>query len=304
MTPELHLSVSARAVAVLAGRPRRPPPARRPGSVRVGARSPRSTGFTIMELMIVIAIIALLLAAATLGFDNITRARLRSAASRTASAMRFAFDKATMTGDYVRMAFDMDERIISLEASEERISLSSEAEGGIVGHRARGKRSRKNMPLLPFFAPTQAEEDAQADEEELAEDQGFGIDPDTIAAEWKEDLEPAERVRPKFEPLKGMLTKKIKLPKGVQIDAVVTPRMETPAEKGKAYVYFFPQGHGEPAIVHLVDGSGRYYSVVLHPLTGQARVYPCMYRIPDDFGVSDDKRERDGRDPCVDEGGI
>jgi general secretion pathway protein H len=84
----------------------------------------------------------------------------------------------------------------------------------------------------------------------------------------------------------------------------MTARLSEPVEKGTAYIYFFPQGHAEPAIVHFVDRSEDYYSIVLHPLTGQARIYPCEYKIPKDFDVSDDKRVRSGKDPCASRGGI
>ena len=73
-----------------------------------------------------------------------------------------------------------------------------------------------------------------------------------------------------------------------------------PAVSGMAYVYFFPQGHSEPAIVHLMDKDEEYYSVVLHPLTGRAKVYACRYKVPEAFGVSDDKRDSSDKDPCED----
>jgi hypothetical protein len=76
-------------------------------------------------------------------------------------------------------------------------------------------------------------------------------------------------------------------------------------EKGVAYVYFFPQGTAEPAIIHFVDDDEAFYSVVLRPLTGDAKVYPCMYRIPPDFGSEDTKRSRSGlRDSCAQQGGL
>ena len=41
----------------------------------------------------------------------------------------------------------------------------------------------------------------------------------------------------------------IKFKSGVRVSSVITARMTEPADKGIAWVYFFPQGHAEPAII-------------------------------------------------------
>lgn len=52
---------------------------------------------------------------------------------------------------------------------------------------------------------------------------------------------------------------------------VWTPRLERPAQKGLAYVYFFPSGEAEAARV-VVGAGDHLYTVALEPLTGRARV--------------------------------
>jgi hypothetical protein len=43
---------------------------------------------------------------------------------------------------------------------------------------------------------------------------------------------------------------------------------------GRAYIYFFPMGQTEPAIVHLSDAKGEtFYSIVVHPITGRVKIY-------------------------------
>jgi len=268
-----------------------------------------ASGFTIIEMMVVIAIAGLLLAAATLSFYNIIRSDLRSAASRTAAAMRFAFDKATMTGMSIRLALDLEKGQIWLEGSEDRVTLGrdgevlsdrehrpeqqQEGEGEGTGERPKKKPS----PALEMFGLGG----------DASEEEGMfqpGIDATQMMREVDRDMAPIQRAPAKFTPLKGMLTKRLKLAKGIRVDAVITARMSEAVESGIAHVYFFPQGHSEPAIVHFANKDDEYYSVVLHPLTGQARVYPCLYKIPSDFGVSDDKRRRKHRDPCAEMGGI
>lgn len=260
-------------------------------------------GFTIIELMVVVAIAGMLLAAAALSFQNIIRSRLRSAASRTASSMRFAFDRATMTGMTIRLALDIEKGEIWLEGTTERVTIGADGAKAERERRPAGETTGAG-PAMPFplFGGSGTGSGEGADEGEGML-QG-GIDVKQMVSEVQADLEPVQRAPAKFTPLKGMLTKKIKLAKGISIDAVVTPRLVEPVTEGTAHVYFFPQGHSEPAIVHLVNDDEEYYSVVLHPLTGQARVYPCMYRIPTDFGVDDEKRSAKSLEGCAGTGGI
>ena len=262
-------------------------------------------GFTIMEVMVVVAIFGLLMAASTLTLRNITRSELRSAARRTASAMRFAFDRATMTGMYIRLAFNLDKGEIWVETSTDRVSLrsardqqanrgkESEEASEQAGKPAKPKPMTK--PLLPLLGGNKSEPGSMGGEPGEGPQ---GIDAKALTEEWEADLAPAERPQPHFQPMKGLLSKKIKLAQTISLSAVMTPRMKEPLEKGMAYVYFFPQGHSEPAIIHFVDRASEHYSVVLHPLTGQAKVFPCLYRIPSDFGFSDDKLSRSAPDPC------
>jgi hypothetical protein len=275
-----------------------------------------------------VAIIGLLIAASALALQNVMRSELRSAASRTAAAMRFCFDRATMTGQHVRLVFDIEKGEIRFEASEDRVRLKSGSEQNVRSAKARERerergdeegeeedplessaerRKRRKRPPLPLFAPTPEETVGEEGEEGEVDEEGMepGIAVEDLLDEVDRDLAPVSRARARFKPLKGMFTKKIKLAKNVRIDGVITPRMAEPVEEGRAHIYFFPQGHSEPAIVHLIRlDTEDYYSVVLHPLTGQARVYPCMYRIPEEFGISDDKRGRRGGDPCVKQGGL
>jgi len=268
-------------------------------------------GFTIIEMMVVVAIVGLLLAAAALSFHNIIRSDLRSAASKSAAAMRLAFDRATMTGMTIRVVFDIEKGEAWFEGSAERVTVGksgvfaergSDPEGGQQGEGQQEEEGKKasSSKSVPFLGVVGGDESAEG-EEGLAP----GIDVQRFMSELDQDQSAVKRAEAKFKPIKGVATRKIKLARGIRVDAVVTPRTVDPVTEGKAYVYFFPQGHSEPAVIHLADKDDEYYSVVLHPLTGQARVYPCMYRIPDDFGVSDDKRRRrKGSSDCAEKGGI
>lgn len=267
-----------------------------------------ASGFTIMEMMVVLAIVGLLMTASVIGLRNIMRSDLRSAAGRIAASMRYVFDRATMTGTYMRMALDLSNGRAWLEYSEDKLSLRSGRSQHVRGmgelsaeelaeQEAHEKEEQEKKSMsLPFFGTLGGEGEEGEEggggeyEEGEGEMMGGGIDIERMTREWKQDMQPVERRASVFKPLKNMISKTIKLARGIQIISVTTPRLKESTEDGMAYVYFFPQGHSEPAIIHLADSADDFYSVVLHPLTGRAKVYPCLYRIPDDFGVSDDKR--------------
>jgi hypothetical protein len=53
---------------------------------------------------------------------------------------------------------------------------------------------------------------------------------------------------------------------------IYTPRLVKPLTEGKGYVYFFPMGMTEAAIIHLSDGKEAFYTLIVHPLTGRVSV--------------------------------
>jgi hypothetical protein len=53
---------------------------------------------------------------------------------------------------------------------------------------------------------------------------------------------------------------------------IYTPRLLKPMTEGKGYVYFFPMGMTEAAVIHLSDGKQTFYTLIVHPLTGRVSV--------------------------------
>ena len=77
--------------------------------------------------------------------------------------------------------------------------------------------------------------------------------------------------------------------KNTEVMDVFTPRMADPITKGRAYIYFFPLGQTEPAIVHLSDPTEQtIYSLVVHPVTGRVRIVNSYVQPPIDVRVDDE----------------
>ena len=80
--------------------------------------------------------------------------------------------------------------------------------------------------------------------------------------------------RARFAAFKDLALKPVKLKKA-KVRSVYTPRVTDPLTGGRAYVYFFPLGQTEPAIVTLTDTdrtrpSTRWSFI---PITGRVRIY-------------------------------
>src|SRR4029077_20533336 len=79
--------------------------------------------------------------------------------------------------------------------------------------------------------------------------------------------------RARFASFKDLALKPARLKK-TKIQSVFTPRVTEPLTSGRAYVYFFPLGQTEPAIITMSNPEGdTVFSLVGHPITGRVRIY-------------------------------
>jgi general secretion pathway protein H len=195
----------------------------------------RPSGFTLIELLIVIAVGALLAAAAAPAVSSLTGADARKAAGEMAGAMRWLFDTAALRHTTCRLALDLDQAAYWAECAQA-------AHGGRSG-------------------PALGGPDGAEDEDALAE--RF---PDEKSREVRRLL-----ARTRFGEFADRTVKRRELPGAAALAEVWTPRLERPAQKGVAHVYFFPRGEAEAARV-VVGHGDHLYTVTLEPLTGRARV--------------------------------
>jgi general secretion pathway protein H len=97
---------------------------------------------------------------------------------------------------------------------------------------------------------------------------------------------PPKPRRAKFQTFKDAALPVVTM-KATKLFDMYTPRQREPYTTGKAYLYFFPDGHTERAVIRLNDGD-EFYSLVVHPLTGRVEVRPGKYEIPRDFDTVQD----------------
>lgn len=83
----------------------------------------RSRGMTLVEVLIVLAISALLIGGVATGLGAGRQAEASRATNQLANTVRFAFNKARVTGTYYRLLINIDEGAFSMQRGDNRMYL-------------------------------------------------------------------------------------------------------------------------------------------------------------------------------------
>jgi prepilin-type N-terminal cleavage/methylation domain-containing protein len=217
-------------------------------------------GFTLIEVILVIAIIAVVVTGATFGLGAITRTRLRSSAFKVTSAARFAYNRSLTQGTTTRLRFDLEKNTMAIEETDIPVTLATD--------------------------------------EQLEADPGQAVDPWDLARARLEKPLDAIKPRSPFQPITNSSGKVLErytaqpVGDGISVHALITPHEVDSRTDGEGSVYFFPGGLTEHSVIQLTDSSETIYSVEIHALTGKARIHNFAYEPLD--GLDD---EGDVEDP-------
>jgi general secretion pathway protein H len=221
-------------------------PAHRAASRRSAACAGGVRGVTLVEVLITVAVVALLSGAAILGMGATSGARMKRGAVMIASAIRVAYAHANATSKPVRLVFDFEERQVILEEGSEQLFIDrKDKTGGAAAATELEKAAQEEAEAIlkgpraprPSFQPSKA----------------FGFDP--------EDGKPGKD-----------------LPTGIRFASVETAHADEAEISGRAYLYFWPGGMTERAAVMLTRGDGEgdvdgdFMTVLVAPLTGKAKL--------------------------------
>jgi general secretion pathway protein H len=248
----------------------------------------REAGFTLVEILVVFAIVGLLAVLGTQGFRSLAKSDLRSSSAHLSGAIRYLFDRASTTGKVHRLVIDLGDGKYWAEESDDRFYVPHEAET------ERELRARENKEA------EQDEEEAKRKEEDRSRwDDKAGSSTSTSTWGANSSYDPSklevgdfQPKRARFASFKELALKPVQLSKS-KIKSVFTPRVTDPITSGRAYVYFFPLGQTEPAIITLTDKREQsVYSLVVHPITGRVRIYSEEIQPPTRTGQTDDEGTR------------
>jgi len=224
---------------------------------------------TLIEIMVVMVLVILMVGSATAGLRSLAKSDLRASASKMAGAVRYLFDRASTTGRVHRLVLDMEKGRYWAEVSDDHFIMAG-------GRETEASRKEEADKLAK-----------EAEEAKKLADEKSGLD--EMQARYKP--EPFRPKRASFAAFKEMAVKPVDL-KGALIADVYTPRLAEPLDVGRGYIYFFPLGMTEAAIVHLTDKKREaFYSLVVHPLTGRVQIKNSYVEPPLEKQYDDDGKE-------------
>jgi len=208
-----------------------------------------SKGFTLLELLIVLVIVGVM---ATIGggvISNSYKSKAREISWRMASTVKYLYDTAAAKGQTVRLVIDFDSNSYWAEASVDKVLLAKET--------ADEKKKREEEKLA-----SEREKAAKTEAEKEEEESAKSDEPTTI--------EPYEAT---FGVVEMPLFDQKQLPNGIFFKDVYTTHDAEPVTGGRAFVYFFPSGYAEEAVINFRDeGDKRNLSVRITQLGGKVKI--------------------------------
>lgn len=210
-------------------------------------RRSRTRGLTLVEVLIVIALIGLLSGAVVFGSGLMAGNRQRAAAMLIITGLRLGMTHANATGRAVRMVFNLDDGTVNLEETNGRM-LRVKEKGASTGAGAKPETA----------AERQAREES------------------------KRILDGPRPPRPAFKPI-ASFDRDVKDPakgrplgRDIEFREVQTEHDGEPRKKGNAYLYIWPGGETERAVIQIhekgQDDDTDGLTVVVSPLTGRAAI--------------------------------
>jgi len=218
---------------------------------------------TLIEMLVVLFIVALLAGGMLAGTGLFSGAEQRMAAALIVSAVRKGLSEANVAGRPTRLAIDFTNNRIMLEQSSSSVAL-----------RATKKMTDDETEKFSLDLAKQAEQDAQ-----------------TMVNGMNEH-------KPSFFPT-AALGQDGELPgrflgNKVRVRLVQTEHDEEPIETGLAYIYLWPGGVAERAVVQLGEGERDGITVTISSLTGRARIERGRVALPEGR-LGEDYSEREER---------
>ena len=249
---------------------------------------------TLIEMLVVLAVIGLLFGSVMVGLSSAKQAQIVRSTNQIANTIRFAFNKSRVTGDYYRLAINVDENTIILQRGDDRMYLpATDRDGRPVVYDASKEKDRE-------------ERDKRAEEAYNRSVQATLFSGGAAGASEADDgavggqyLGGTKRVPRRKPPLFGGFEEEnslsgfnepVPLPEGVNVVSVRTADDMVAITKGEAAVYFFPQGRTQLAHIQLeeVREEGNKYTLIIQPLTGQVEIREGLV----DLVIEEEERRR------------
>jgi len=244
-----------------------------------GPRSIRSTrqhGITVLELMIVLAIIGGLVFLASSGLRWATRADLVEDANMLVTLMRRTSQLAMETGKVHRLVLDLEHQQFQVEGCEGPVALRHARSDQPIDDKALQdalEKARQRLAMLPPEAAAAAGTVQDPEHQTRKVAALAGVHADSAGCTPATDLTGGSQGR--------QLAGELRVGKGIKFREVWVQHLEDSVTTGTVSIHFFPLGSTEKAIVALGDGSS-VFSILVHGLSGRIELLDEAVRNPDD----------------------
>lgn len=214
----------------------------------------KNHGVTVVELMVVLAIIASIMGLGAYSLSAIGAGDLKSDAMRLTSVIKYTYSNAGINNTRYRLVMKLGTGEYWTEVADSPVVTESETlDDDFLTDEARA------------LADERAEETDLFDERE---DNPFGM-----------------RRKVSYERVQDIVIKQTKLSDGVVFDKIYSPRFpDGPVEEGEMAISFYPNGFQEQAMIVIRNEAGQAYTLITEPMTGRVKLFGEEIDVPDGFG--------------------
>ena len=221
-------------------------------------RCPQSAGFTLIEVLIVVVIVAMLFGAVAVSYSQLPKMQLREAGRKFAGGVRFLSGRARTSRTLLRLVMDLDKESPVLKVERFPPGLA-----------------------LPHRDPRVDEEEEETLEWRYENwtrmDLSNPVGPLGAADPGKPFLPPLSQ----WESLETQMKTEIVL-ENVRIASVTFPCMNKEFTSGLVSLAFYPNGTNWGAVILLRSTAEHELSVIVEPMTGHVR-YESGFVVPGDL---------------------
>lgn len=192
-------------------------------------------GFTLLELLLVVALVAILATVLVPKISTVFRVGVQSSVRRFAAMVKYTYDQSVMTGKVHRIHIDLDKQVWQVEATE-------------IG------RLPYQEAMEEFMPPGISKFDL---EEKDDKGQKKSSDPQFASIKAAVDVKVPKGVRI------------------VAVDSWRLDKASNPATKGEVNIYSFPNGYIDDAIIYLAEmgkEGTQQFKVSISSLTGRVEI--------------------------------
>jgi len=248
-----------------------------------GPRRPR--GMTVLEIMVVLAVLGGLFLVVRSGFRLVTKADLVEDANELTAVLRRVNQLAVEHGELHRVTLDLDAQGYVVEVCQGQLAIARNELLKADDDETKRKLERGRLRLEGLPPDALATGDPEESTRRASALAGHHV---------------ADRTcRPASESLTGDVRgkgwlRKLRKDKGIKFKEVWVQHRDDSVSKGQVAIYFFPVGSSEKSVIEMTDGS-EVFTVLVFGLTGRVELHDGALRDVNEHMLKNAMGDRDAK---------